>query len=56
MNRKAKAAGIGVGIILAKRIKESEMYNLGVMHGQRKMRKKMLEHLDHLVEEIKNDY
>ena len=40
-----------------KKAKESEMYNLGVMHGQQKMREKMLNHLDHLVEEIrKNDY
>jgi hypothetical protein len=56
LNRKAKATGIGVGLILAKRIKESEMYNLGIMHGQQKMREKMLKHLDHLIEEIRNDY
>jgi len=49
-------AGIGVGLMLAKFMKESEMYNLGVMHGQQKMREKMLKQLDHLIEEIRNDY
>lgn len=56
MNRKAKAAGVGVGLKRLLSNNYTEMYNLGVMHGQQKMRKKMLEHLDHLVEEIKNDY
>ena len=39
-----------------KQAKEAEMYNLGVMHGQQKMREKMLKQLDHLIEEIRNDY
>jgi hypothetical protein len=61
LNRKAKAAGIGVGLILAKRIKESEMYTwcnipkYGTGYRQQKMREKMLKHLDHLIEEIRND-
>jgi len=29
------------------------MYLLGVMHGQQKMRKKMLSQLDHLLEEMR---
>jgi len=67
LNSKGKAAGIGAGLILAnallscnsigtkKRIKESEMYSLGVMHGQQQMRKKMLSQLDHLLEEMRYD-
>jgi len=39
-----------------KQAKESEMYRLGVFHGQRKMREEMLEQIDRLVSEIKNDY
>jgi len=38
-----------------KQAKEAEMYNLGVMHGQQKMREKMLKQLDHLIQEIRND-
>jgi len=56
LNSKSKAAGIGMGLIIGKRMRESEMYSLGVMHGQQKMREKMLEQLDHLISEIKNDY
>jgi len=39
-----------------KQAKEAEMYSLGVMHGQQKMREKMLKQIDHLVSEMKNDY
>jgi len=57
LKRKAKAAGAaGWTWCITERIKESEMYNLGVMHGQQKMREKMLKQLDHLIEEIRNDY
>jgi len=56
LNSKSKAAGIGMGLIIGKRMRESEMYSLGVMHGQQKMREKMLKQLDHLISEIKNDY
>jgi hypothetical protein len=56
LNSKSKAAGIGMGLKILNALQESEMYSLGVMHGQQKMRKKMLEQLDHLISEIKNDY
>jgi len=32
---------------------QAEMYLLGVMHGQQKMRKRMLAQLDHLLEEMR---
>ena len=62
MKNKAKAGDIGMGIAtfakiaIGKRMIESEMYSLGVMHGQQKMRKKIWKKLDHLISELKNDY